>query len=206
MREVYTGCGLTAMEDMLVAQEIEIEFKNLLTKKEFEILLDNLPFPEYSVKQTNHYFETENFSLKEKRSALRIREKNGNYQLTLNEPHELGLQETHDNLTEEEANSWLNGKIIAKQETTKQLQQLGVRPEALQYFGSLTTERRETSYQDVLIVLDVSTYHDKKDYEFELEAKDRSTGLETFHAILEKYNIKKKPTPNKIERFFASKK
>ncbi|WP_212685903.1 CYTH domain-containing protein, partial [Salmonella enterica] len=83
-----------------MAQEIEIEFKNLLTEEEYLKLLSNLPFPKYSQTQTNYYFETEDFSLKAHGSALRIREKNGNYTLTLKETHELGLLETHDALTE----------------------------------------------------------------------------------------------------------
>lgn len=185
-----------------MAQEIEIEFKNLLTEDEFNILLDKLPFPEYSVKQTNFYFETKDLSLKDKGCALRIREKQGNYRLTLKEPHELGLQETHDTLTEEEAKHWLNGKIIPKPETTRQLQNLGVDQEELVYYGSLTTERREVEYQDVLIVLDDSTYNGVQDYEFELEAKDQKVGLTRFHSILDQFEIKKKETPNKIVRFF----
>ncbi|WP_156288892.1 CYTH domain-containing protein [Oceanobacillus salinisoli] len=187
-----------------MAQEIEIEFKNLLTKEEFEKLLYKLPFPKHSVKQTNYYFETKNFSLKDKGSALRIREKAGKYQLTLKEPHELGLQETHDELTEEEAKQWMNGNIIPKYNTSKQLKNLGIKLEDLVYYGSLTTERREVTYKDVLIVLDYSTYNKKEDFEFELEAQDKHTGLQTFDALLQEFHIQKKNTPNKIERFFAS--
>jgi uncharacterized protein YjbK len=187
-----------------MAQEIEIEFKNLLTAKEFNILLDNLPFPEYSVKQTNFYFETKNLLLKDKGCALRIREKRGIYRLTLKEPHELGLLETHDTLTEEEAKQWLNGKIIAKPETTRQLQSLNIEQEDLVYYGSLTTERREVQYKDVLLVLDYSTYNGIQDYEFELEAKNQKIGLERFHSILDEFKIKKKETPNKIVRFFKT--
>ncbi|RKQ32634.1 CYTH domain-containing protein [Oceanobacillus halophilus] len=187
-----------------MAQEIEIEYKNLLTKEEFKILLDKLPFPEYSVKQSNYYFETKEFALKEKGCALRIREKNGKYRLTLKEPHELGLQETHDVLTEEEANQWINGHIIPKPEVMKQIHHLGVNPHDLVYFGKLITERREVSFQNTLLVLDYSTYNEKEDYEFELEAPDEDTGIETFHSILTEFGIKKKTTPNKIKRFFKS--
>ncbi|WP_068676488.1 CYTH domain-containing protein [Oceanobacillus sp. Castelsardo] len=187
-----------------MAQEIEIEFKNLLTNEEFNILLDKLPFPEYSVKQTNFYFETNGLSLKDKGCALRIREKQGKYRLTLKEPHELGLQETHDTLTEDEAKHWLNGEIIPKPETTQQLQKLGIEQEKLVYYGSLTTERREVEYKDVLIVLDYSTYNGVQDYEFELEAKNHKIGLERFHSILDEFGIKKKETPNKIVRFFKT--
>src|SRR5699024_2136508 len=138
-------------------QEIEIEYKNLLTKEEFYYLLTHFPFTKKAQKQTNYYFETKDFSLKGKKSALRIRKKNNTYQLTLKEPHPEGLLETHDRLTEQEALSWINGDIIEKQNTTKQLKNLQISPKSLEYYGNLTTERREINYQDVLLVLDYST-------------------------------------------------
>src|SRR5699024_2293642 len=97
------------LEASYMSQEIEIEYKNLLTKQEFDYLLGHFPFPQNSQKQTNFYFETENFSLKENGAALRIREKDGHYRLTLKEPHPDGLLETHDPLTEAEAMNWLQG-------------------------------------------------------------------------------------------------
>ncbi|RDW15980.1 CYTH domain-containing protein [Oceanobacillus chungangensis] len=187
-----------------MAQEIEIEFKNLLTKDEFLRLLDNLPFPLYSEVQTNYYFETKDFQLKENGSALRIREKNGKYRLTLKEPHPLGLLETHDELTKQEAADWIHGNISSKKNISNQLFEKGVAFESLTYYGNLTTERRETHYQDVLIVLDKSEYNGITDYEFELEAQNKEIGLETFHNILDEHNITKKKTPNKIERFFKT--
>lgn len=51
----------------------------------------------------NHYFETPNFSLKEAGSALRIRHKGETYTLTLKQPAEVGLLETHQVVTENEA-------------------------------------------------------------------------------------------------------
>lgn len=187
-----------------MAQEIEIEFKNLLTKQEFHLLLDKLPFSKSSIEQTNHYFETNPFTLKKHGSALRIRYKNGKYRLTLKEPHELGLQETHDTLTEQEAKQWLNGNIIPKEHTTKQLKQMGVNPEELTYFGSLTTRRHEINYRGSIIVLDLSTYNGKEDYEFELETNNREKGLALFQELMSTYGIPIRKTPNKIERFFLS--
>lgn len=57
-----------------MSQNIEIEFKNLLTETEFMQLksfldIDNSMF----IKQDNHYFDTANFTLKELGCALRIR-------------------------------------------------------------------------------------------------------------------------------------
>ncbi len=187
-----------------MAQEIEIEYKNLLTNDEFNRLLTNLPFPKESQVQINYYFETEDFALRNKLSALRIREKNGNYQLTLKEPHPEGLLETHDFLTEKEAFSWLHGNIIEKAQVIKQLKNLGIPYDHLLYFGKLTTERREINYENVLIVLDKSTYNGQVDYEFELEAPSKNVGKVIFNDLLEKNNIVIKKTPNKIERFFSS--
>ncbi|MFD1852112.1 CYTH domain-containing protein [Oceanobacillus bengalensis] len=187
-----------------MTQEIEIEFKNLLTKNEFDHLLDKLPFPEYSVKQTNYYFETTDFQLKDQGCALRIREKNGKYRLTLKEPQGDGLLETHDFLTEAEARAWIAGHIAPKEHTTKQLEARNISVVNLYYYGSLITERREVEYKDVLLVLDHSTYNGKNDYEFELEAKTKADGLKTFQSLMNEHNITIKKTPNKIERFFLS--
>src|SRR5690625_4230109 len=187
-----------------MTQEIEIEYKNLLTEDEFNLLLSILPFPkEYQV-QNNYYFETNNFALRDKLSALRIREKDGNYQLTLKEPHPEGLLETHDFLTEKEAFSWLHGNIIEKRHVFKQLKNLGIPYDNLLYFGKLKTERMELNDRDWIFVLDKSTYNGHVDYEFELEAPSKEIGQKIFDDLLEKYNIVIKKTTNKIERFFSS--
>lgn len=187
-----------------MTQEIEIEFKNLLTKAEFDTLLEIFPFPKKPFKQINHYFETEDLELKKHSSALRIREKNGEFTLTLKEPFGDALLETHDKLTQEEALSWLSGKPIAKANTGKQLKQLGIAFRDLKYFGDLTTERREYKNKDILYVLDYSKYNDQDDYEFELEAESRSEGEKIFKWVLETNHIPLRRTPNKIERFFMN--
>lgn len=188
-----------------MTQEIEIEYKNLLTKEEFDRLLTGLPFPKGAITQTNHYFETKDFSLKQHGAALRIREKQGKYQLTLKEPHPQGLLETHDTLTKQEALDWMEGRRKGKDHTTKQLTNMGISLAELIYYGSLTTERRELHHAGVLLVLDYSTYNGKSDYELEIEAPSKTAGVNAFNTLLETYQIKKKHTPNKIKRFFRSK-
>lgn len=185
-----------------MAQEIEIEFKNLLTETEFERLLEAYPFPAEPITQTNHYFETEDMRLKEHSSALRIREKSGTFTLTLKEPHPDGLLETHDELTKEEASHWLRGEPIPKVNTKARLEKIGIAPAELKYFGKLTTERREIALGDDLLVLDYSTYNGQEDYEVELEVKSREKGEKTFSDLLNRYDIPKRRTPNKIERFY----
>lgn len=188
----------------MMAQEIEIEYKNLLTMEEFNRILTHLPFPEHGETQINYYFETKHFSLKENGCALRIREKKGQYKLTLKEPHPQGLLETHDTLTKQEALDWIEGNNVPKRHTTKQLTAKDILPEDLIYYGNLTTERRELKYNHVLVVLDYSTYNGIFDYELEVEAPSEAVGTETFDALLKQFHIKKRNTPNKIKRFFQS--
>ena len=185
-----------------MAQELEIEFKNLLTKDEYEFLLNRLPFPSVGRKQINYYFETPDYKLRKHGSALRIREKEGKYQLTLKQPFQDGLLETHDSLTKEEVIDWLNGNPVSKEATTKQLKQMDITVNELQYYGSLTTIRREYKDNGLIYVLDYSSYHDVEDYELEIEAMDKESGIKALETILSTWEITKKDTPNKIARFF----
>lgn len=188
-----------------MAQEIEIEFKSMLTKNEFERLLRQLAFPEQPIVQTNHYFETEHFSLKKHQSALRIREKHGQFTLTLKEPHPVGILETHDRMSREDAGLWLQGKPISQPNVAKQLRKIGVSENDLQYYGSLMTER--FFYQDdngIEYMLDKSSYHDRVDYELEIESKTRKAGLNALHTLLQKYDIVERKAQPKIARFFAA--
>jgi uncharacterized protein YjbK len=187
-----------------MAQEVEIEFKNLLTKEEYELLLERLPFPHEGHKQVNYYFETSDFQLRNNKAALRIREKNGEYRLTLKEPYKDGLLETHDSLTKDEAEAWINGNPIDKEFTKKRLYQMGISVENLKCYGSLTTIRREYKDSGLIYVLDHSSYHDQEDYELEIESTDRESGLKALDTILKDWSIVKKETPNKIARFFNS--
>lgn len=183
-------------------QEIEIEFKNLLTEDEFNKILHTFSFPTEPFRQINHYFETNDFALKGQHAALRIREKDAKNILTLKEPHPDGLLETHDALDDQEKNAWLNNKPIAKHNVKRQLDALHINLVDLKYWGTLTTDRREINYKDCTVVLDYSTYGNKNDYELELEAEDRIIGENIFEEILRIASIQKRETPNKIKRFF----
>ncbi|WP_416145040.1 CYTH domain-containing protein [Planococcus koreensis] len=57
-----------------MSKELEIEFKNMLQKEEYEKLAAHYGFSESDVKtQENFYFDTPDFQLKNLKSALRIR-------------------------------------------------------------------------------------------------------------------------------------
>src|SRR5699024_4868279 len=97
-----------------MGQEIEIEFKTLIDEHTFYKLLETLPFPNKPVVQINNYFDTKHMSLKKHKSALRIREKDDPYTLTLKQPQTRSVLDPHDLLTYQEYVSWIKGHPIAK--------------------------------------------------------------------------------------------
>lgn len=188
-----------------MSQEIEIEYKNLITESEYEQLRAAYPLHGEDEKtQDNYYFETINRKLGRLGYALRIREKAGTYTVTLKEPHSSGLLETHDRISRETCNHWINGNIIPQPNTSERLQPIGIRPEHLMYVGCLETVRLEVAYRDALLVLDKSMYNGQTDYELEVEAPEASLGNDVFETILAEQRIPNRDTPNKIQRFFAS--
>ncbi|WP_338449029.1 CYTH domain-containing protein [Niallia oryzisoli] len=186
-------------------QNIEIEFKNMLSKEEFTRLLTvfHLTHNDF-IRQENHYFDTSDFSLKNIGCALRIRKKRGQFEMTLKEPHPEGLLETNEKLSEEQAQNILkNGKLyegIIKSQIIK----LGIDIENLHYFGTLETERTEFPYEGGLLVLDASSYLNLKDYEVEYEVNNREQGQAIFYQFLANHNIPIRQTNNKVKRFYEA--
>ena len=125
-----------------MTQEIEIEFKNIVTKEEFDTLCKSFSIEAFT-KQVNHYFETPDFSLKEAGSALRIRHKGETYTLTLKQPAEIGLLETHQVVTEDEAKMMMETNTIIQGAVVDRLHKLQIPVSALTYMGSLTTEEQK---------------------------------------------------------------
>ncbi|AND38988.1 MULTISPECIES: CYTH domain-containing protein [Cytobacillus] len=187
-------------------KNIEIEFKNMVNREEFSSLIDffNIRSEDFS-EQENHYFDTPDFLLKAKGSALRIREKNGSFELTLKQPHPEGLLETNENLTESEAAEMIRTGKIPAELIIRSIKELGIETDKLQYFGTLATKRAEKEYMKGLAVLDHSRYLNKEDFELEYEVDNRNEGELTFLNLLKQLNIPVRKTENKIKRFYNEK-
>lgn len=184
-------------------QEIEIERKNLLTEAEYNRLIVGLSLEKAVPKhQINHYFETTDFQLKEQGSALRIRELNQTYTLTLKEPYQDGLLETHAKLTKDEAHQLIQNPGEIKPEISTRLSSLGVSPQDLRYGGTLETWRIEVQQDGVLVVLDKSQYLNEIDFELEIEGPTLQLTQSSLDYLIERFMITKKATPNKIARFY----
>jgi uncharacterized protein YjbK len=190
-----------------MSQSIEIEFKNLLSIEEFNRMISYFQLSDdHFFRQINHYFDTEDFALKNLGCALRIREKKEHFEMTLKQPHPDGLLETTQTLTAKEANALLNGGLFMEGVVKAQIESLGIDVTNLVYFGSLTTDRAELSYQNGLLVLDFSSYLNTKDYEVEYEVSNREQGEPIFISLLTELNIPLRKTSNKTQRFYDQKK
>nr|WP_304213046.1 CYTH domain-containing protein [Fredinandcohnia onubensis] len=190
-----------------MSQELEIEFKNILEEDEYRQLLSVFSISEdKKVIQENFYFDTPKFSLKDVGAALRIRDKNGIYTLTLKQPVKRGLLETHQVLSKEEAEQMLNGGNIIEGEVVSILKGLSIETSDIRFFGSLKTKRAEVEYKNGLLVLDKSYYLNQIDFEVEYEVTDEVSGKEVFKELLQQYKIPIRKTDNKILRFYNRKK
>ena len=186
-------------------QHIEIEYKNLLTKKDFDQLSQYFQIkPNQFFTQQNHYFDTNDFDLKNQSSALRIREKNETFELTLKQPASVGKLESNQVISKQEAAAFLNENRFPVGAVQEIIKQIGLNPLEFQCFGTLRTDRVEVSYQGGLIVLDHSFYSGKEDYELEYEVEDAKIGQKIFIELLETLEIPLQKTENKVKRFFQA--
>lgn len=186
-------------------QHIEIEYKNLLTKQDFKRLLQFFKIePNQFFTQQNHYFDTKNFDLKSQASALRIREKNETFELTLKQPAAEGKLESNQTITKQEAEAFLSDGQFPDGAVQNIIKQAGLDPLIFKSFGTLRTDRAEISYRGGLIVLDHSYYAGKEDYELEYEVEDAQAGQKIFIELLETLNIPYQKTENKVKRFYQA--
>jgi len=188
-----------------LSQQIEIEFKNLLTETEYHHLQQYFKIESSQIKkQINHYFDTKDFFLKNTSSALRIREKGNRYELTLKQPAEVGLLETTQSLSPSETQEMFDHAQLPDG-PVKSILELTDIDERLEYFGSLTTYRSEIEYQGGLLVFDHSLYLDVEDFEVEYEVTVEDRGKQIFKQLLESMNIPFRKTDNKVRRFYQRK-
>ncbi|MBM7586536.1 uncharacterized protein YjbK [Bacillus pakistanensis] len=186
-----------------MGHEVEIEFKNLLTEDEFIVLLKTFSIAEHDFfLQENHYFDTQDFQLKDLGSALRIRYKDLQYHLTLKQPITEGLLETNQKISEEDVTRMIHDKDFPRGEVLEEIKKLDIEIDSLEHFGTLSTKRAEVHYKNGLLVFDYSFYLNNEDYELEYEVRNREEGEKIFRSLLEELNIPYRSTENKIRRFY----
>ncbi|ATY56595.1 TPA: CYTH domain-containing protein [Staphylococcus argenteus] len=189
-----------------MATNHEIEFKQIITASLYETLQEKYFKNCVLFKQVNYYIDTPDFKLKQHRSALRIRVKDKQFEMTLKTPAEVGLMEyNHIISINPEIDMIIPNDSLPNDIRQILVKQFGVNDQSLSILGALTTYRQETQYQGDLLVLDKSEYLDTTDYELEFEVKDYDQGLQKFQSLLNEWNLEHKQPLNKVQRFFKKK-
>ncbi|HFG8972478.1 TPA: CYTH domain-containing protein [Staphylococcus argenteus] len=189
-----------------MATNHEIEFKQIITASLYETLQEKYFKNCVLFKQVNYYIDTPDFKLKQHRSALRIRVKDKQFEMTLKTPAEVGLMEyNHIISINPEIDMIIPNDSLPNDIRQILVKQFGVNDQSLSILGALATYRQETQYQGDLLVLDKSEYLDTTDYELEFEVKDYDQGLQKFQSLLNEWNLEHKQPLNKVQRFFKKK-
>lgn len=189
-------------EKDVAMNHLEIEFKTLLTKEEYDSLKDFFK-EQPPVRQTNHYIDTPDQAIRNHRMALRIRTLADRAELTLKVPQEAGHFEYNQALTFDQVEDFLSKKKLPQGEIASFLTDLGIPLAALDVWGSLETERREKRIPKGLLAFDRSRYNSIEDYELEMEV-DAASDETYFHEFLKEKQIEYKPAKSKVARLAQS--
>ncbi|EKF51053.1 CYTH domain-containing protein [Lactococcus garvieae] len=188
-----------------MSTNLEIEHKTMLSMPEYD-RLKTLFSHVTPVRQTNHYLDSQDFTLRKKKLALRIRTFDRSAEMTLKVPQQVGNIEHNIDLTLDEAQHLLSQKNITCGETDLSeildiLKERGVDVESITLIGSLTTIRYEQKLPIGLAALDKNDYLGHTDYELELEVTDSEQGKKDFLAFLKKNHIEFRFSKSKVVRF-----
>lgn len=188
-----------------MSQELEIEYKNMLSEEEFSMLCRKFSVdPASFFRQVNNYFDTPTYGLREKKSALRIRHVDGKHDLTFKQPHGDAILETHQLLTDDESRELIQFGVMPGGDVEKAIDALGIDVDQLVHIGALMTDRAEFSYKNGKLFLDHSHYLNHNDFEVEYEATDAHEGARVFGTLLHACAIARRPSKNKILRLYEA--
>lgn len=189
--------------------EIEKEFKNLITKENYEeILNDYQNILTTSITQTNSYYDYQGI-LKSHHIALRIRTIEGQStgEITLKIPQDTyEVLEITETLPIDILQSFNAQKEFTLPEKIyKALVNQKINLKTVQQTAHLITHRKQgTLSANELLVLDESHYNGRCDYEIEMEVNDLQQGEQVFNQFLHQYGIKRQQADSKIKRALST--
>ncbi len=173
----------------MATNNIEIEAKVLVTQKEYNKVLNALPFGEDTIVQTNYYLDSDDRTLKKYGMIIRIRKTGGHFLLTMKAPLAEGLLEKNQRLFVDEFDAVLNKNVFPKGDIFDFLDILHIDPSTLKILAQLTTERKEVEYNGTVIDISRNTYSGQVDYELECDADSAFKSENTLKELCEKLDI-----------------
>lgn len=177
---------------------IELEYKQLVSKEQFEALLTAYPNLVFHT-HINTYYDTVHHDIETMHGAMRIREMDGKFIFTLK------WWENSD-LIEHEIDVDTNDiAVFQSREIMNVLDHYHIEHNIIK-ICTLTTHRAMYITDDYELCFDHSNYNGLEDYEIEYEYKKEHDGLRNFRTILKPIAITyTKNCPSKIQRAIATK-
>lgn len=176
---------------------IEIEFKTPLDEKQYFDLLNEFELENNIFKQTNFYFDSEEYYFRKNKIVLRVRKKGEHfYKITLKSHSDKGAFEQHVLLDEQEATDMIKNGF-----NTKDFFDID---QNVTLLGTLDNYRVSIPYKDGELFFDKVEYYGITDYELEYEVDNYDVGKKCFEEFLKHYNITQKPSIRKSERIYKT--
>lgn len=163
-------------------KKIEKEYKILVTKQQFEALLQMYDDCEVS-EQLNIYFDTEDQTIKKLKGGMRIRYKNNKYIFTLKFKHPEGHIELEKEIPHDCINELHHDQTIAAW-----FKEYGINAPFIE-IGRVHTLRYLHRSEVAELCFDISHYNDITDYEIEYEFLQEHDGISKFNEILSHVNL-----------------
>ena len=175
------------------SNNIEIEAKVLLSKKDYERLLANIPFNPQVKVQENYFLDSEDRELKKYGMLVRLRRREGRNKLTMKAPLSEGLLDKSQMLTDEETNALLENNIFPRGDILDFLEILHIDSARFQVLAELTTERYEGIYEGFEINISKNIYSGTVDYELECDSDSAFNSPNTLRSLCDHFDIKYEP-------------
>lgn len=177
--------------------EHEYEAKALISEEHFNYLLKTLE-PIDSLNQSNTYLDTQDGFFKSKKSALRLREINGEQIFSLKTQNNDGASEWNCRLSNLDYQQILQSKSIDLNKFDCPFN------EHLTNLNTITifTTRHRFKYMNHIIELDKTRFNKTVDFEIEIEATDMKTANDILLYLVKEFNLDTKKSYPKIARYF----
>lgn len=167
---------------------LEIEFKQLLSKEDYEQLVTELMTGVRPFFQVNEYISDEKGLLDKYRYSLRVRKLLHSYEFTLKKPDGFAKEEINQDITRSEYENLKNHQPVPGEIMTE-LEKIGLEAKDLFFDVRVGTWRYEREYERGTLCLDQSSYLDVVDYEIEYEAENEADGKVIFQKLLDPLHI-----------------
>jgi|SRR5690554_65439 len=190
----YTGGAKVVQES-----NMEIEFKTSISEGKYLELIEAFEIKDNIFKQTNYYFDTDNYDLSNNKTVLRIRQRGDRYKVTLKKQSDVGAFENHVLLSKEQALDMIENGF----NTSVFFNDVNY---DVTFLASLDNYRVSIPYLDGTLFFDRCDYHGIVDYETEFEYHDYDEGEKIFKKFLKENNIEYVKTKRKSEKALFTKK